>query len=389
MTGLSGAPAIFNQQRSCRLQPDASIRRVLIYRLGSLGDTVVALPCFHLIARVFPNAERLLLTNFPVHAKAPASAAVLGESGLVHGYMRYTVGTRNPLELVRLAAEIRSFAPDVLVYLMPIRPWRAVKRDRLFFRFAGVKHVIGIAPEQEMKSRFDEATGLYESEAERMSRLMAELGDADVENPASWDLALSDAERQEVCEALGSLADFPLIVCGPGTKMPAKDWGRDKWQALLGAIDARYPGHALAMVGSKEEFDIAEHAARRWTGSWVNLCGRLAPRATAALLGHAKIFLGPDSGPMHLAASVGVPCVIPFAAATPAGVWFPHGEKNQIVYHRTHCAGCRLEQCNVEGHPCLTSISVAEMEAAVDRAMSSHNGTIKVISLSASHCRNE
>jgi hypothetical protein len=75
---------------------------VLIYRLGSLGDTVVALPCFHLIARCFPQAERVLLTNFPVHAKATATAAVLGDSGLVHGYMRYTVGTRRIGELLRL-----------------------------------------------------------------------------------------------------------------------------------------------------------------------------------------------------------------------------------------------------------------------------------------------
>ena len=50
---------------------ESPVRKVLIYRLGSLGDTVVALPCFHLIERTFPGAERVLLTNFPVHAKAP------------------------------------------------------------------------------------------------------------------------------------------------------------------------------------------------------------------------------------------------------------------------------------------------------------------------------
>jgi hypothetical protein len=80
----------------------SKVRRVLIYRLGSLGDTVVALPCYHLIARRFPNAERRLLTNFPINGKAPAAAAVLGESGLIHGYMRYTVGTRNLAELLRV-----------------------------------------------------------------------------------------------------------------------------------------------------------------------------------------------------------------------------------------------------------------------------------------------
>jgi heptosyltransferase-3 len=354
----------------------------MIHRLGSLGDTVVALPCFHLIARAFPNAERRLLTNFPVQSKAPASAAVLGASGLVHGYMRYAVGTRNPPELLRLAAEIRRFAPEVLVYLMPIRPWQAVKRDRLFFRLAGVKRVIGISSRHEMNSRFDKATGLYEREAERLPRMISELGDANPADLANWDLLLNDAERKAADESLGLMRDLPLIVCGPGTKMPSKDWGQDNWRFLLGRIDESFPGHGLVLVGAGEEFHVAEYAASHWTGPWVNLCGRLGPRQTAALLARAKIFLGPDSGPMHLAASVGTPCVIPFAGFARAGAWFPQGDKNQVVYHRTRCAGCNLEKCNVEGHPCMTSISVEEMEAAVHRAMNGQPGTnaITVIS---------
>ena len=40
-----------------------AIKKILIYRIGSLGDTIVALPCFHLIERLYPNAERVLLTE--------------------------------------------------------------------------------------------------------------------------------------------------------------------------------------------------------------------------------------------------------------------------------------------------------------------------------------
>jgi heptosyltransferase III len=364
------------------LQPDTTIRRVLIYRLGSLGDTVVALPCFHLIARKFPNAERRLLTNFPVHAKAPASASVLGDSGLVHGYMRYSVGTRNPIELLGLAAAIRRFNPDVVIYLMHIRPWKAIRRDRLFFRLAGVRRIVGIATNQEMTFRFDQATGLFEGERFRITRLIAELGDANPTDLANWDLVLTSEEHNSAMTALAPLAGYPLIVCGPGTKMPAKDWGQDNWQALLARISARYPGHALVLVGAADEFAVADHAARHWTGPKVNLCGNLAPRQTAALLDRAKLFLGPDSGPMHLAESQGVPCVIPFSAATPAGIWFPQGDRHQVVYHRTSCSGCYLEKCTVPGHPCLKSISVEEMEAAVEAAMTAQPGnrTLTVIS---------
>jgi ADP-heptose:LPS heptosyltransferase len=342
---------------------------VLIYRLGSLGDTVVALPCFHLIARTFPRAERVLLTNFPVHSKAPAAAAVLGESGLVHGYMRYTVGTRRVDELLSLAWQIRRFRPDLLVYLMPVRPLKNVRRDRLFFSAAGVKCVVGLPGEEELQHRFDSATRLYESEASRLARSLAELGDAKIGDQKNWSLKLTSAERETANLALGALAQEPLIACGPGTKMQAKDWGQENWRLLLARLNAEYPQYGLALIGAREDTAVAEYAAREWNGPKVNLCGCLTPRETAAVLEHADVFLGPDSGPMHLAASVGVPCVIAFSAAGLPGVWYPAGQQHHIVYHQTSCHGCKLETCMVEARRCLTSITVEEMAAAANKVL--------------------
>ncbi len=351
------------------LLPDSRIRKVLIYRLGSLGDTVVALPCFHLIERVFPQSERVLLTNFPVHAKAPPAAAVLGDSGLVHGYMRYTAGTRSVAELLRLAWQIRRFSPDVLVYLMPARAPQQVRRDRWFFRLAGMRRIVGLPGDGELKHRFDAATGLYEAEASRLARAVAELGDAQIGEPANWSLRLTPCEREAAALAMGSLAGRPAIVCGPGTKMQAKDWGADNWQELLTQLHAQFPGYGLALVGAQEDAEVSEHAARNWAGAKVNLCGTLSPRETAALLEHAAVFLGPDSGPMHLAACVGVPCVIAFSARGLPGVWYPAGRQHQVIYHQTSCYGCNLETCTVEARRCLTSITVAEMAAAVGRVL--------------------
>ena len=71
------------QTRKTNMAEMGSAKRVLIYRLGSLGDTLVALPALHLVARAFPDAVRRMLTNFPVNVKAPAAAAILGDSRLV------------------------------------------------------------------------------------------------------------------------------------------------------------------------------------------------------------------------------------------------------------------------------------------------------------------
>ena len=95
----------------------STTKRVLIYRLGSLGDTLIALPALHLVARAFPNAERRLLTNFPVNAKAPPAAAILENTGLVHTYIHYAVGTRSPRELFGLWWQLLRWRPQVFVYM--------------------------------------------------------------------------------------------------------------------------------------------------------------------------------------------------------------------------------------------------------------------------------
>jgi len=352
-----------------RLPSDTAIRNVLIYRLGSLGDTVVALPCLHVIARAYPNAQRVLLTNFPVNSKAPAAAAVLGDTGLVHGYMRYTVGTRRAGELLRLAWLIRKFSPDLLIYLMPLRPGSNVRRDRIFFRFAGVRHIVGLPSQQALTRRLDPVTGLYEPEATRLARGIVELGDAHPEDLANWDLHLSAAEREAAQQALAPLPGRPLIVCAPGCKMQANDWEKENWRALLARLYRSYPAHALVVAGAQEDAATCDFAAQEWLGPKLNLAGKLTPRESAAVFARAAVFIGPDSGPKHLAACMGVPCVCVFGARDLPGVWFPPGEHNQIVYHQPECFGCGLETFIAMQKKCVRSVTVDEMEHAVARVL--------------------
>ena len=211
----------------------------------------------------------------------------------------------------------------------------------------------------------DPATGLYEAEASRLARTVRALGDAGVGELQNWSLRLTAEERSAARSALGDLAGNPLIVCGPGTKMQAKDWGQENWRELLGRLSVRYPDYGLALIGAKEDSEVSEYAKADWASGSTNLCGKLSPRETAAVFEFAQLFLGPDSGPMHLAACAGVPCVICFSARGLPGVWYPAGRQHKVIYHQVECFGCNLETCILEGRKCLTSISVEEMTAAV------------------------
>ncbi len=362
------------------------MRRVLIYRLGSLGDTLVALPALHLIRRAFPDAERRLLTNVPVSAKAPPAAAILEHTGLVDGYERYAVGTRSVLELAGLVWRIRRWRPEVLVYLGASRGVASAVRDARFFRVCGIPRQIGVPITQDMnENRFEIATQEWEPEAARLARNIAELGEARLDDPASWSLELTRAEHARAAEVLGAgVGTRPVLAVSVGTKVQAKDWGRENWRALLRGLGAAHPEYTLALAGAPEESEASEFAAAGWRegviaarrdghrshrsvagGDVVNLCGRLTPRESAAVFARARLFVGHDSGPMHLAAAVGTPCVAIFAARNKPRVWFPYGRGHRVLYHQTECWGCGLETCIIERKRCITSISVDDVAAAV------------------------
>jgi heptosyltransferase-3 len=343
-----------------------SPKRVLIYRLGSLGDTLIALPALHLVARAFPQAERRILTNFPVNVKAPPAAAILENSGLVHGYFRYAVGMRSPQELISLWWQLRRWHPEVLVYMGSARGVESARRDEKFFRLCGIKRLIGVPLTEDMQqNRWEKLTQALEPEGARLTRNLAELGDAQLDNAASWDLRLTSAEHARAKEALAPAAGLPLIAVSVGTKVQSKDWGRDNWRALLHQLAALYANHALALCGAPEEAEASNFAAEGWqqnsSAPVINLCGILTPRESAAVFAQAQIFIGHDSGPMHLAGAVQTPCVAIFAARNKPRVWFPYGKQHRVVYHQTDCWGCGLETCIVEKKKCLTSITVDEV----------------------------
>ena len=350
------------------VETDVKARRVLIYRLGSLGDTVVALPALHLVARAFPTAERRMLTNVPVSSKAPAAAAILDGTGLVHGYLTYTVGTRTVRDLMSLWWQIVRWRPEVVVYLAAFRGHGSVVRDARFFALCGIRRRIGVPHTEAMQQNlWEEREQAFEPEARRLARNLAELGEARLDDPESWKLRLSEAEQARAREVMRPRAGMPVIAVSVGTKVQSKDWGKENWRELLRETAARYSGYALALCGAAEEREASEFAAEGWrqgSGSGapaMNLCGRLTPRESAAVFAECGVFVGHDSGPMHLAAAVQTPCVAIFAARNKPRVWFPYGRQHRVIYHQVDCWGCGLETCVVEQKRCIRSITVAEV----------------------------
>jgi heptosyltransferase-3 len=309
--------------------------RILVYRLGSLGDTVIALPCFRLIRKRHPDAAIIVLTNVPVSGKAAALEAVLENTGLIDGVIPYPVGLRDPKQLAELRGKIAREKFDLVISLTAARGWAASVRDYLFFRACGIPRIIGI-PWRRRDLMCMARDGVYENEADRLLRRVAALSDggssASNEQP-SLDLGLTATERADAALLLDKVAiHSPFIVASVGTKSPANDWGTENWRSVLTELSRDFPDHGLILLGSPDEAARSDDLAAAWTGPHANLCGQTSPRISAALLERARLFLGHDSGPMHLAAAAGTPIVAIFSALNPPGQWFPRGPRTTVLY---------------------------------------------------------
>ena len=339
------------------------MQRILIHRLGSIGDFVVALPALHAIRRAFPGADIRLLTSRPADRRVASARSVLEGAGLLDDDIAYTVGTRSPRDLLAIRRDIRAFAPELVVYLMDIGGLPRVLRDYAFFRWCGVAAsalVMPFAPRLRTRLPRQGGSGLWEPEAQRLARCVAAFGAAAPEQAASWDLRLSAAEIAEADRALGAafgdvaVPDRSLVAMSIGTKQAVNDWGDDNWHAVLGAVGR--PQSGLVLIGAAAERERSAQVARDWTGPVANLCGRTSPRVSAAAMRRARLFLGHDSGPMHLAAAVGTPCVVVFSKRNRPGEWFPFGDHHRVFYPPPEARSIR-------------AISPAEIIAAATRIL--------------------
>jgi ADP-heptose:LPS heptosyltransferase len=335
-----------------------------------MGDMLVALPSLRLVAEAFPDSERRLLTNFSIALKAAPASQLLDYTGLIHGYIEYPLGTRDWTELRMLRRAISAWKPDVMIYLASPRGRLKAWRDALFFKSCGIRRIVGLPLFADQQRHLGpDAQGRYESEGHRLIRMLSPLGKADLGQAQNWSIGITHDEEIKGINATLPLNDNPFIALSLGTKVDTNKWGLAKWSDLLGAIGQSWPDLGLILLGSKDEFAESETLRTVWRQKSLNLCGALSPRESAAVLQRATLFVGQDSGPMHLAASVGTPTIAVFSARNLPGIWFPHGDAHTPIYHMTDCAGCALDFCVEHNKKCINSIPVDEVLSAVNKTL--------------------
>jgi heptosyltransferase-2 len=177
--------------------------------------------------------------------------------------------------------------------------------------------------------------------------------DASLACPAAW--------RDAASALLGHEGRW--IGLAPGASFgSAKRWAPER-HAAAGARLAGRMGARVAILGSAAERSTGDAMAALVDAPCVNLCGRTSLPELVGVLSRLALLLSNDSGPMHLAASLGIPVVAVFGP-TDWRETHPVGERQRVVREAVACAPCKLRACPID-HRCMRRV---EVDRVVDAA---------------------
>ena len=349
--------------------------RVLLVRLSAIGDCLHAAPVASALRRAHPEA----FIGWAV--QEPAATLLRGYAGVdrFHLYPRRTRGIGAHLDaLRRFRRELRSCRYDAAVDV------QGLTKSGLVAWWSGARQRIGFRGGAAMGSRELNALFLNRRFAvdlqvrhvvDRNLALLHASGLAGAAGPvADWRLPeyaepgpLSFLDRH-------GLSDGRYAVVSPGTIWRTKRWPPRHFAAAVRRLGSDRDLPVVVVWAGEDERRAAEEiVADAADGSRVLLAPPTDLRELATFLRRAALFLGCDSGPAHLAAALGVPCVSVFGPTDPARNG-PYGPRSAAVEldQRLDCQPCWRRTCSRGDFACLERLDadrvVAECLARLDTA---------------------
>ena len=308
------APPAARGRPAPRAAPSRAAReRVLVIKHGALGDWVLATGCFAAIRRHHARARVTLLTT-PPFADWGARCGWFDE---VWTDERASL-LAAPLDWLRLRRRLLD-AEFARVYDL-----QASGRTGLYFR---------MLPRGRRPEWSGNAAGCSHPHrpprgvrAHTLAVRAAQLGIAGIESVPEPSLDWLDAD----IEALAPPRPFALVVPGGSAHRPEKRWPAERFAALARALAAR--GTPPVLIGTAAEAPVMATIVRHAPGA-IDLGGRTGLGQVAALARRAACAVGNDTGPMHIAATVGCPTVVLFGAASDPALCAPRGEAVAVLRH--------------------------------------------------------
>jgi heptosyltransferase III len=336
-----------------------SPRNILAIKLRYLGDVLLATPTFHALKAAYPAARLTVLVN-------RGTEDILGANGDVDDIIALDRGSIAQQSRFALAIRRRRF--DAVVDLTD------GDRAAILTWISGAPVRIGFNAEERWTGRCYTTVVRGETGAHRIERDLAALAPLGVEaRDRIPRLSLTpddDAKAKEVVRQLAIPTDRPWVIIQPGARYWFKAWPSERFAKLADRLNDRF-GCQVLVGGSSQEIALTQSVVGQAKSRLLNIAGRSDVRTLAALLKRSALFVGNDTGAMHIAAAVGTPVVGLFGPSNPAE-WGPRGGSAEVIYKGLDCRICFHPTCRRGDENCMKLITVDEVTAACLKVFSPH-----------------
>ena len=338
----------------------SEVRTVLLVRLRSIGDTVLATPSLYALKRFLPNVVvdilvedwvAPLLNNHP-HVD---NVIVLERGGL--------------MARARVARELRAANYDVVYNL------HGGTTATFLTRAAGARHRVGFESYQYAQLHNHRAPSPLllwgQQKAHSVEQQLALLGwtGVPVTDRPRTQLGVSTAARETVDRLIAEsgLNDQKIALIHPAAAFATKQWATENFARVAEFLTER--GFAPVAIAAPNEKALLDKLCSEANVKIVTFDLSL-PEVTA-LAARSQLFTGNDSGIAHIAAAVGTPAVVIFGSSNLAH-WRPwNSAPAEVVFEEMPCQPCPGYFCEKFDQPeCILRVPVTRVTAAIDRILS-------------------
>lgn len=349
--------------------------KILILKLGSIGDIIHALPAVAFLRKAMPEAQIDWLVER--YARSILKHAKNIDRVVEIDTLRWRRSFFEPAtlrEILRIARDLRRARYDVVLELQGL--WKSafiasivsakqvVGGERRFIREPGSSLFYSRRVDREAGHEHVIFEHFRIVESFLQSLPNAPLYKVPNLLQIEFDQLAAEEDRRWVDEQLERFKISDFFILNPGANWKSKWWPLENYALLARRLqDASYLSIVIT-VGPSEKA-LGEELQKRLEGCSLTLVTPTLNQL-AALAERAKLFVGPDTGPLHLAAACRTPIVGVYASTDPArnGPFNPA----DIVRHRNRCGEfCYRRDCGARR--CITSISVDEVLEAAKRRL--------------------
>ncbi len=370
--------------KRCPVSRENASHRILIMRTGAFGDILMGTPLLAALREAYPNAH---LTWLVVYSEAQAIDA----NPYIDEFIRWDGSYWKkmlrrglyPLWLVhalRFQRVLRAKKYDIFVSFQP-EEWPLLVKAIHPTVSIGIFDTFRQFNNDEKTSRNVAAYTHSFTEADlplhRSDQYLLPLRVLRIPDPADKRMQMGftteDARMvEEFLLSRGVSDKQTLTILAPMTTWQSRCWPIERY-IQLGSKLTTDTGCAIAVIGSahpNEQEAVAKITAQI-SGQTVNAAGVLTFRQMSALVARASVLVSGDTGPMHVAAALGIPSISLFGP-TPAEGRAPLVRNGRVLFHSVPCGPCDQKTCPNKGADhmlCMKLITVEEVAAATSEIL--------------------